>query len=438
MKNAAKFFSLALPSFVVAGALVACVTARDEASDGAAAAVGAAALPCDVDGVLQGCRNCHASTPRFGAPMPLVTYDDFMRPAVSDPTKKVYEVVHDRVHSDTRPMPPPPNERLSAGALGVVDRWFAGGAPSTAASCDGGAGTPPPPSLSCTPDLHMAPASPWSMPETTDDIYVCYGFDVTSPSKRQLIGMAPRIDNPQIVHHLLVYQSDHAMSPTPTPCSSAGTTGMRVVYGWAPGGQSFEFPPDVGYPQDTTTHYVMQIHYNNVLHRAGQLDTSGLDFCTTDQLRTHDADALVFGPHSFQIPPRSTTDLSCDVKLPVTITTPLHLFSAMPHMHQLGSSISTTRLATATEPAEDLGARTAWDFGNQYFEPIDATLNPGDTVRTRCVWKNAGDTAVTFGETTEDEMCFSFTMYWPRITTPGWSWGTLPLLTHCQPTPPSQ
>jgi hypothetical protein len=436
MRTAVKLFSLFFLFVVVAVALVACALARNEASDSTAAAASVGALPCDVDGVLQGCRNCHAATPRFGAPMPLVTYDDFMRPAVSDPTKKVYELVHDRVHSDTRPMPPPPNERLTPEALRVVDRWLAGGTPSTAASCDGGVFTPPPPSLSCTPDLHMGPGSPWAMPETTDDVYVCYGFDVTTAEKRQLIGMAPRIDNPAIVHHLAVYQADRSVNPTPTPCSAAMATSWRMVFGWAPGSKSFEFPQDVGYPQDSTTHYVMQVHYNNILHRAGQLDSTGVDFCTTDQLRANEAGALLFGPHSFQIPPRSTTDLTCDVKLPAAITTPLHVFSAMPHMHQLGASIAVTRVATASEPEEDLGARTAWDFGNQYYEPVDAVLNPGDTVRTRCVWKNDGDTMVTFGETTQDEMCFSFTMYWPRITAPGWTWATPPLMTQCHPTAP--
>jgi hypothetical protein len=29
---------------------------------------------------------------------------------------------------------------------------------------------------------------------------------------------------------------------------------------------------------------------------------------------------------------------------------------------------------------------------------------------------------VSFGQDTEDEMCYSFTAYYPKITSAGWSW----------------
>jgi hypothetical protein len=66
--------------------------------------------------------------------------------------------------------------------------------------------------------------------------------------------------------------------------------------------------------------------------------------------------------------------------------------------------------------------------------PVTATLHAGDTVRTRCAWKNPGDVPVTFGERTEDEMCFSFTMYWPRWDSPDWGWATPAASSRCVPT----
>jgi hypothetical protein len=42
---------------------------------------------------------------------------------------------------------------------------------------------------------------------------------------------------------------------------------------------------------------------------------------------------------------------------------------------------------------------------------------------------------VKFGENTEDEMCFTFTMYYPAITTAGWSWMLPALGSKCSPTP---
>jgi hypothetical protein len=397
-------------------------------------------LPCDVDTLLaRSCRGCHSSPPQFGAPMSLGTYTDLHAVSASQPTQKIYERVLERVHADTHAMPPPPNAPLSRDELAVLDRWASAGAP--AASAAGGsacnasdAGAPPVhPPLSCTPDVHLAPTSPWAMPETTDDIYVCYGFDVTSAQKRHLVGIAPKIDNPAIVHHLLLFQADRAVSSTPTPCTGNWSR-WRIVYGWAPGGGNFELPPEAGFAQEATTHYALQVHYNNVLHRPGQQDSSGFDFCTTDHLRPHDADTIAFGSAQFQIPPRSTADITCDSKIPAGIP-PLHLFAAFPHMHQLGTAISTVKVDANGAAGAPLGAQLRWDFQNQVYMPIDATIAGGDTVRTRCAWENPGDTAVTFGERTEDEMCFSFTMFWPRVDDPSWHWMTPTQLSRCAATP---
>jgi len=40
-------------------------------------------------------------------------------------------------------------------------------------------------------------------------------------------------------------------------------------------------------------------------------------------------------------------------------------------------------------------------------------LNPGDTVITTCIYDNTTDRAVTFGENTQNEMCFNFATYYP-------------------------
>jgi hypothetical protein len=64
-------------------------------------------LPCDVDAVLRAkCQGCHGTTPLFGAPMSLVTYDDTQKPAISNPALKVWQMMDTRVHGTPTPMPP--------------------------------------------------------------------------------------------------------------------------------------------------------------------------------------------------------------------------------------------------------------------------------------------------------------------------------------------
>jgi hypothetical protein len=221
-------------------------------------------LPCAVDDVLQrNCRTCHASPPQFSAPMSLLTFDDVHAPAHSDPSKQVYEMMGIRIHDDAKPMPQPPNPRLSAADMATLDAWIAAGAPAGTGSCtapgvDGGvasdagdastsADAPPQPDVyipSTCPDLHVQPPTPWQMPQTTDDQYVCYGFDVTPTAKRHAIRITPRLDNTRILHHMILFQADSTYSSTPTPCDFTTSVQWRMVYGWAPGAQTLDLPPE--------------------------------------------------------------------------------------------------------------------------------------------------------------------------------------------------
>jgi hypothetical protein len=393
----------------------------------------ASGLPCDVDRVLsQSCRTCHGATPSYGAPMSLMTAADLAAPAFSDPSKRVADLVLARTHDDHDPMPPAPNARLSAADQGALDRWIQAGRPASDAACSTNvdAGAPQAQPLSCAPDVHLAPAAAWTM--NAPEQYVCYGVDVPTTSKRHAVVIAPRIDNARIVHHILVFQADASVDGHPTPCDAFGSSDRRMVYAWAPGGKALELPPQAGIPLEGTTHFVVQVHYNNAVGLASPTDQSGADFCTTDQLRPNDADVLAFGTESITIPPKGTLDETCTVSIP---TLPeLHTFAAFPHMHKLGTTIATTLHPAGGGAPLDLGQETAWDFNDQPWLPVDAVVRPGDSVATRCAWKNTTDATVKFGETTEDEMCFSFTMYYPRITTPGWHWALPSLLARCTAT----
>jgi hypothetical protein len=83
-------------------------------------------LPCDADRVVANrCRGCHSSPPVYGAPMPLVAYEDFHAPAKSDPTKKVWELMKLRINDVRKPMPPGGMTREQKSPL---EAWLDGGA----------------------------------------------------------------------------------------------------------------------------------------------------------------------------------------------------------------------------------------------------------------------------------------------------------------------
>lgn len=396
-------------------------------------------LPCDVDAILEAnCRKCHSDPPRFGAPMPLVSHAHLHAKAVSDPSKDVAALVKKRIHDDAAPMPQPPNPRLSAADLATIDAWVDKGAPKADVPCGGtDAGTDGSilPTVKCTPDIDLKPATPWVMPKDSIDQYVCFGIDVKNDTgaKRQLTAILPRPDNAKLVHHMVLVQSTSKVDPTPKPCSAGAISTMRMVYAWAPGGSAFELPKEAGFPVEPgEAHYMVQMHYNNALHLEGEKDSSGFAFCSTSELRPNDADVLAFGSQKFTIPAKSKHEIDCSLTVPKSFGE-FTAIGAFPHMHRLGRSISTTVVPAAGGAPIDLGTNAAFDFNAQYwFDIADTKIRAGDTIHTRCAWDNTTASPVGFGENTDDEMCYSFTIYYPKITTPVWSWALPAYTSSCK------
>src|SRR5262249_48970110 len=135
------------------------------------------------------------------------------------------------------------------------------------------------------------------------DQYVCFGFDEQAGKKRHGIAMGPMIQNPAIVHHVLLFQAPDSMSNEPVACDATTSASWKLVTGWAPGGGNFELPREAGFPIEGSTHWVLQVHYNNTRALTGQSDNSGFQICESEDLRPNDAGVLAFGAMNFTIPP---------------------------------------------------------------------------------------------------------------------------------------
>lgn len=116
-----------------------------KAADAGTAAVDDGALWCAVRPIwLYNCGACHDEEGTLGAPMSLLTYEDFFKPAPISQGKKNYEAVVARMHDPKRPMPP--IGMLDPPDLKKVDDWVA-------------AGLPPPPKDGC-PEPPAEPDAP--------------------------------------------------------------------------------------------------------------------------------------------------------------------------------------------------------------------------------------------------------------------------------------
>jgi hypothetical protein len=136
---------------------------------------------------------------------------------------------------------------------------------------------------------------------------------------------------------------------------------------------------------------------------------------------------MAFGTINISIPPRASLTATCDYTIP-TGTPDLHLFSATPHMHTLGTAMTTTKMGAA---GATIVSQPAFSFQTQLAYPTSVDLAAGDVVETACTWQNSTDSTVSFGENTSNEMCFDFVAYYPAITSGLFSWITPSVFPSC-------
>ena len=371
-------------------------------------------LPCDVSKVLAAkCQACHGAKPSAGAGTSLVTWDDFQKAGPADDGgKPVKDLVRARIHDAERPMPP--GGTMALPELEVLDKWIAAGGPK-GQSCEVPAPAESEP-LPCKPDVTLKASKPYAMPAGKADQYVCIGVDVDVTKKRHVIALGPHIDNKNILHHILLFQTSSAYPSEPAECKAFGSAGgAKLISGWAPGGKNIVLPPEAAFPENVgTTHWMVQLHYNNAQNKPNQTDNSGFSLCTTEDLRPNDAAIVAFGSMHFNIPPRANHKIRCDVSTDALKLTGVKFFAASPHMHKNGVSMSTERIPKlGLGTPEIVHQENNFNFENQDKVPISVTPQPGDIFRTRCGWKNTSDSPMGFGENTGDEMCYHFMTYYP-------------------------
>jgi hypothetical protein len=410
-------------------------------TDGGRGSTGSTGLPCEVEEVLiSGCRDCHGDPPRWGAPMALLTWEDTQQPSVTDADVPVHEMMKLRLNDATDPMPPSRNDEMTDEEKAILNAWLDEGAPAAAAAdtCtpdgdagvpDGGGGTIVPPPLPCEPD-HVFQAFDPANPELGYEVpvggngnfYKCFVFAAPFAEGEQGIAWGPIIDDERTIHHWILWESPNSYTDgTVFDCGALPDTDSVFLAGWAPGGGNMVLPDDVGLKLRPGSSLLLQVHYWNAGGITGIRDKSGMALCT-DFGRPKEAGVIAVGPMHLSIPPREekTHSITC----PGDITRALggfEILASNPHAHGLGTRFRTDVVrneGTASQTVELLTDVNPWDFNDQTSYPQDpaVVVNEGDGIRVTCDYYNDRDTTATWGENTEDEMCFDFLLVSPLPT----------------------
>ncbi|GAB6033666.1 hypothetical protein CHUAL_013726 [Chamberlinius hualienensis] len=242
--------------------------------------------------------------------------------------------------------------------------------------------------------------------------------------------------NEGLVHHMEVFHCEVEFGKQVPlysgPCDGSSRpqstqTCKKVIAAWAMGAQPFVYPKEAGLPIGGPTYspYVMlEVHYNNPELRNDYVDSSGIKFYYTSQLRPNDAAVLEIGleySNKMAIPPQQKAFslsghciIECtEVALPVS---GIVLFAAQLHTHSSGKQVYVKHYRGGMELCEM--ARD--DHYSPHFQEIRTLRNrvlllPGDALVATCAYDTSQRTNITLGGfSISDEMCVSYIHYFPK------------------------
>jgi hypothetical protein len=237
---------------------------------------------------------------------------------------------------------------------------------------------------------------------TQPDMYTNFTF--MPPWQGMMYARSFRIldGNDAVIHHWLFYKNAAPVADGAVGFSSGAHPDGELVHGWAPGGSNLYFDPDVGLEMPSSVGYTLETHHNNTTGTPAP-DNSGLEVCVTSALPKNVVSLSWLGTDNIN---GTTATGTCAP----AATEPIHIIGISPHMHTKGTHMSAliTRAGGKTEMLHD----APFDFNNQHSYNALTTLMPGDSIKTTCTYNSP----VRFGEGTGDEMCYLFTLYYPKLS----------------------
>jgi hypothetical protein len=398
----------------------------------------AAALPCAVDAILRSkCRSCHGAVPQGGAYMPLVSAEDFQKPAFTARDRKVYQLAAERIADERNPMPPAQAAALTPAERATLKAWLERAAPAEPGACgadaavtpssgDAGAEAGPQPGAEDTTCYELRAhgksgrddSSAYSIPP--GESYACFYFKAPWTAPSVSVSFRSKRDNTASLHHWFLYAMPGAAEDGKVEsCIPLHFEQPIMLAGWAPGGDDFVLPPDVGEenPAPGSTLMVEWHYFNNT--GAALQDRSSVEVCTVPVgkrpktasvawLGTEDFGGLFGMPagkssHSGTCRPGRTGLAASD---------PIQLLFTTPHMHEYGRRIA-MQVQHADGSMESV-LDAPFNDKNQTFLVTPFQLLPSDALVTTCSFDNTSGRNIGWGSPDgSGEMCYAFVLHYP-------------------------
>ena len=207
--------------------------------------------------------------------------------------------------------------------------------------------------------------------------------------------------NPPGTHHTLLTMGAPGAPDGVAPCNAA-TNGPLSLFGSGVGTDRLMLPPGVALKIPAGTQLLLNLH----LYNTGADVMTGLSGERVHVVPENEvsivAESILAGTVAISIPAgqTKTTTGFC------TMTGDTTLIAVAPHMHKLGVYEKVT--AESSIDGDVVINDAPYDFNEQSFHLIDPVhMAGGDKVQVDCTHDNTTQAAVTFGESSDSEMCFA-------------------------------
>jgi hypothetical protein len=390
-------------------------------------------MPCDVaKALVKNCQKCHGVNPTFGAPMPLVKLTDLRAASKTNADVTVAEAAHKRLNDAAKPMPP--GAAISKEDKQILNDWFEGGMPlakADAGPCYTGAPTHDDAyfkagltakdgetcyNFTAHNGQKVDDKTPYSV--KPGEHYEQFYFKVPWGKDKVMTRFGGKFDNLAVLHHWLLFTSARPASAEGTHETTSGSTlgdSSELIGGWAVGGDQVEFPDDMGLELPADGMLNAQWHYYNQGTENAE-DSSSVQVCVVPRDKRKNVASLTF---------LGTENLGGLVGMPARQVSqyggtclnrssgPITIWGFTPHMHKLGRNMKVT--VKRKDGSMETPFDKAFDFNSQITYAADPAivLEPGDSITSTCTFDNDTNASVGFGPSSNQEMCYNFTMAYP-------------------------
>ncbi len=282
---------------------------------------------------------------------------------------------------------------------------------SVLVACGGGSSSPdaPPGDLdSAVPDgWTTLLEGDWTLPAGQPDTYYC--VYATVPRDMYIKAFRPLI--PLGTHHTVLTLFNNASPADGVHLCNVGTNGQSMIYGSGVGTPDFVFPPGIGLHLKAGQRLLLNLH----LYNASDETISGRSGTFVQEAMPGEiqnvAEIVLAGPTlGLQVPSGISTQ-SGVCNLSQVTNAPIQVFSISQHMHKTGTHVR----SVITRGQQEIELQDIdYNFEKQSFHMVEPhiTLQPTDKLTTYCTFNNPNAPKV-FGDSSDDEMCFTDLFYYP-------------------------